>query len=326
MAEQTKAVQKWADVAMWSAPKHEDPQTPKVTVTMAPEDPLGIMAMINGMYVGKVYRSPAEVSDDERRQAWDDFAKSRLSEAPAEWFQLSILFENVSRAFTHQLVRTRMATYAQESMRFAVKEDVHDAVKLPPSLAGTKPFHEWVDDCMEAGVPAERQNASQEQWWRNNWDAALDAVAECYQKLVNSGMPAEDARGLLPTNILTRVHDRIDIKTLRNMAGMRLCTQAQFEWRGVFGALVQALREYLPEEHPNRWQYELIAQSFRPVCFAAGRCPMKAKADRHCAIRDQVDQMEERGIPSAIWEAESMPNRIRPEQWLADPTAARVAP
>jgi uncharacterized repeat protein (TIGR04076 family) len=322
-------VQKWADVAMWSAPKHQDPQKPVVVITWAPDDPLGLMAMINGMYVGKIYRSPREVSDDERRQAWDDFARSRLSETPAEWFQLSVLFENVTRAFTHQLVRTRTSTYAQESMRFAVKEDAHDSVKLPPSLVGTAP-----------GIPDPAwypEGEDRREWdylpdadkMRSIWDTLISHMGEAYEKLVAMGMPAEDARGLLPTNILTRIHDRYDVKTLLNQAGMRLCTQAQFEWRAVFAELVQALRTYLPADHPAAWQYELIAERFRPVCFAANKCTMKAKADRFCSIREQVDEFEERGIKSEHWEQpreEWGLRAIRPEQWLADPAAARVAP
>ena len=313
------ALEKWADVAMWSAPAHDDPQHPIVHVTVAPDDPLGIMAMINGMYTGKVYSSPSQVSDEERREAWEAFAVSRLSETPGEWLQLSILFENVTRAFTHQLIRTRTATYAQESLRFAFKEDMGTAVKLPPSLAGTA-----------GGQPLGAEDSAVE-WMRNVWDEAVKAIEEAYGQLVDMGMAAEDARGLLPTNILTRVHDRVDIKALLGVAGMRLCTQAQFEWREVFAKLVQALREYLPEDHPNRWQYELIAERFRPVCFAANRCPMKAKSDRYCSIRAQVDGFEEQGTPSSEWEDTSRTfigniRPIDPEQWLADPTAARVRP
>ena len=34
------------------------------------------------------------------------------------------------------------------------------------------------------------------------------------------GVPAEDARGLLPTNIATRLHYRTDLRNLVNTAGM----------------------------------------------------------------------------------------------------------
>jgi flavin-dependent thymidylate synthase len=329
----TKDIQKWADVAMWQARKHDDPQHPKVTITMLYGDPLGVMAMVNGMYTGKVYSSPSEVPDAERREAWEAATVSKLSETPLEWIQMSILFENVSRAFTHQLVRTRMATYAQESMRFAVKDNVQDAVKLPPSLAGTIPDIDFRAQCKAAGIWAEG-NRSREQRWRMRWDRALTAVAQAYDENVNTGMPAEDARGLLPTNVLTRVHVRIDMKSLLHLAGLRLCTQAQFEWREVFARVAQAFRNLVPEGHPWSWQYELIADSFRPVCFAAGHCPMQASSDRACSIRPQVEAFAAAGVPSSDWDQDlegingqrEWVRGIRPEQWLLDSTAARVAP
>jgi len=326
----TRDVQRWADVAMWKAPRHNDPQKPKVRVTLMTGDPLGAMAMVNGMYTGKVYSHTSQVSDAERRETWEAATVSLLSQAPLEWLQMSILFENVSRAFTHQLVRQRMAGYAQESQRFAVKDDIGDAVKLPPSLAGTMDDVEFVKEMHDQGLMA-NLNRSREQRWRMRWDRALAEVEKAYKENVDDGMPAEDARGLLPTNTLTRIHMHVDMGTLLKMAGTRLCTQAQFEWRAVFAELARAIRQTVPESHPWRWQYELIASSFRPVCFAANRCTMKAKSDRFCAIRDQVDVFEANGIKSDRWEDWQLGGivggrAIRPEQWLADPTAARVAP
>lgn len=319
----TKAVQKWADVAMWKAPEHTDPQKPRVTVSMVTPDPLGVMAMVNAQYTGRNLTSPSQVTDDERREAWHAATVSKLSETPLEWIQWSINFENVSRAFTHQLVRTRMATYAQESQRFAVKEGLASATKLPPSLAGTMSLEEW----NEPGGLDMYRDPSPQQLWRNVWDEVLASVESGYEQLVANGMPAEDARGLLPTNMLTRVHMRVDMKTLIKLAGERLCTQAQFEWRAVFAELAKAIREYpgLPEH--DSWQLDLIASSFRPVCYQVGHCPMQAKSDRHCSIRAQVDEFELHGVPSSEWEhgSETL-HPIRPKQWLADPTAARVAP
>lgn len=339
-----KQVQKWADNAMWSAPQHDDPQHPKVTLTMAPADPLGQMAMVNGMYVGKIYTSAYQITDAERRQAWQDFAKSKLSETPAEWFQVSILFENVTRAFTHQLVRTRLATYAQESLRFAVKEDLSTAVKLPPSLVGVE----------EEPDP---RGATEDQLKLGVWNTAVRNIDAAYRTLVESGMPAEDARGLLPTNVLTRVHMRTDIKTLINMAGMRLCTQAQFEWREVFAQLAKAFREYRTEyvntdglSDDAHWQWKLVSKAFQPVCYRAGYCPVKASADRTCTIRNRVTANAEVGRKSEEWSEEydivhdnpilsgAGPHSvvrtgtdgapvfigaIAPIEWLADHTAAR---
>lgn len=347
-----KVIQKWGDPAMYSAEKHEDPQKPKVTLTYGPNDPLGLMAMTGGLYQGKVHRSPADVTDKERHDAWKAATDSKLAQTPLEWVQFSILFENVTRAFTHQLVRTRTATYVQESMRFAVKEDVAEAVKLPPSIDGTT--GEWQDALKEAQHKYARMESawdgsekeefqdglarlSQPERWRHHWDDAVNVIQEAYESLVNDGMPAEDARGLLPTNTLTRVHMRVDLKSLLNLAGLRLCTQAQWEWRVVFAELAKSIREYGDEtEYENTdgqrynafWQYELISDAFRPVCYAANKCTMKGMADRHCSIRERVDEFESAGIPSSEWGREHIGkdgirmDGIQPVEWLANPRAA----
>jgi flavin-dependent thymidylate synthase len=342
-------VQKWADVAMWEAPQHTDPQRPKVTVSVCTPDPLGVMAMVNAQYTGRNLTDPLQVTDEERREAWEAATVSKLSETPLEWIQWSINFENVSRAFTHQLVRTRMATYAQESMRFGVKDQLADSTKMPPSLAGTLPWDEFAQEMAAEGVDP-RINASEAQLWRKAWDEALLTVQQVYEQLVDNGMPAEDARGLLPTNILTRVHMRVDMKTLLHLAGLRLFTQAQFEWRAVFAELAEAIRAYgfITAAPDTQWQYNLMADSFRPVCYAAGHCPMKAKSDRYCSIQKRVDAFAEIGRDSSTWGrswagegqtvtaaqgvcrgADDKPvkiNAIHPAEWLADPTAARKAP
>jgi hypothetical protein len=217
-------------------------------------------------------------------------------------------------------------------MRFAVKEDLSTAVKLPPSIVNAYPALNAMEDILagdqygritvdEAVEIADRQ-ATEEDRQRWIWDDTVATISNAYNKLVASGMPAEDARGLLPTNVLTRVHMRTDIKTLINMAGMRLCTQAQFEWREVFAQVAKAFRTFgdsqryesrasdqkpgSPPAHEgsSKWQYDTIAQAFQPVCYRAGHCPMQASADRTCSIRNRVQANAEVGRKSSEWAIE----------------------
>ena len=58
--------------------------------------------------------------------------------APLEWIQVALLIEGVTRAFTHQMVRQRTATFVQESLRFAVKDNAAFEVALPPSISCLK--------------------------------------------------------------------------------------------------------------------------------------------------------------------------------------------
>src|SRR5690606_29530142 len=118
------------------------------------------------------------------------------------------MIEGVTRSLTHQMVRQRTAVYAQESLRFAVKENMAESVALPPSLEGARSMREIYDDFDTIGF----DNLSDIDKQRYRWGIAMQNVETAYDYLVNSGIPAEDARGLLPHNITTRLHYSTDLR------------------------------------------------------------------------------------------------------------------
>lgn len=277
----------WIDPAMYGAEGMPEDATerPRVTLLSATPDPLGALAAACLMYEGVVIRDLAEVTDEQRKHYWAEAFKTHLK-APFEFIDLHFMVEGVTRAFTHQMVRQRTAVYAQESLRFAVKEQI--SARPGPLTAADA----------EAGAV---------------WNAGVTMIWEAYKALIALGVPAEEARGLLPHDTLTRLHFKTNLRNLADHLGNRLCTQAQFEWRLVAADLKRAIREYAPRVAPRSgWQFQLIAESpiFQPVCFSAGRCPFKASFDRGCTIRGRVDLGEF--------------SRIRPEEWLADPRAGWV--
>jgi flavin-dependent thymidylate synthase len=308
---------------------------PRVTLLNATPDPLGSLAALNFMYSGRVVRNLAEITDAERRMWLEEVTKSEL-QGPLEVVQFHFLVEGVTRSFTHQMVRERQAFFAQESLRFAVPEEdwvASGRVPYPPSVAGG----EWI-----------AQTA---------WDDAVAMAQTGYEQLINLGIPAEDARGLMPHSITTRLHWVLDLRGLLHVAGLRLCTQAQFEWRYVMASVVQTLRGF---SHTTRkdlnsasyifendaWQFQLIADKLRPVCYQIGRCGFKNKFDRPCSIRDRVDANERESRPAKYWDKPlegcavdpqcsggllcdspvTLIEPIHPSEWAADPTAARRKP
>jgi flavin-dependent thymidylate synthase len=339
---------KWADRAMYVS-EPATSKAPVVTLLSATADPLGEIASLCAMYTGKVVRSLRDVTDEERRTAMADMQLSKLS-GPLEAVTFHFLFENVSRAFTHQAVRTRQQFVAQESLRFAVVEDWDVRAPLPPSI--------------EPGSPEAYA-----------WQEVMATISDGYTQLVDAGVPAEDARGLLPHALTTRMHVVLNLRTLIHLAGLRLCTQAQFEWRTVMAGIVNALRQYGNRDveildrygdldtacgDPWSWQYAEIADLLKPICYQEGKCGFMASMDRGCKIRERVDANAKVGRPSSEWhedkdlgpanevfigmplfpwvrngrDVDGKPDRradrniipaIRPEEWAADPTAARYA-
>lgn len=297
-------VARFADVAMYQAEPMVQGATgvsPRVTLISATPRPLQAMGAAVALYAGRVKRDVFDVSPNEAATALDDMTKTTLK-AGLEFVDFHFFIEGVTRAFTHQLVRQRTAVYIQESMRFAVKDNAAIEVATPPSLQGLK------EDDPRFVV------------WRNE----VIRIAETYSQMINGGVPAEDARGLLPTNITTRVHYKTSLRGLMEHAGLRLCTQAQFEWRQVWNEIVKAIFNY---ETPglgmdmhfqsDNGQFRQITKLFQPICYRTGKCEFNASVDRYCRIRERVQAHAAKGESSKVWVD------ISPAEWMLDPNAAR---
>lgn len=336
---------------------------PKAYLLHMNPDPLGSIAAAALMYKGVVVRDLADITDEQRREMFAQIQQTKLK-APFEFVSMHWMVEGVTRSLTHQMVRQRTAVFAQESLRFAVVEDgFAERVALPPSLAGT------TDDNKYLGGE-EYHRLSNPEKWRIQWDDAVEKIDVVYRSLVNAGMPAEDARGLLPHNVTTRLNYATNLRNFQDHAGNRLCTQAQFEWRALWIRFVEAIRAYgasqtyemkrghrtnvlLPGSRfrfSSQWQFDIIADMFRPVCYLTGKCEFAAQdLDRKCSIRHRVDANHELGRPSADWASEvdhvegnpivsgvgpqsvvrngngrpMFIGAIHPREWLGNPGAAR---
>jgi flavin-dependent thymidylate synthase len=275
-----REVARYADVAMYLAePLTEEGEQlaePTVTLLDMTANPLRLMAAVSELYRGGVYRDPAEITKEQALE-WLGSARTSKISAPMEWITFSFLFEGVSRALTHQLVRQRTAVYVQESMRFAVKDNAMMEVLMPHSIAS-----------LPEDAPL-----------RVVWNNAVFQAADNYDNLVHNGIPAEDARGLLPTNIATRIHYHTDFRNLVAQSGLRLCSQAQHEWKVLWRHILNAIVEY--GSHHERWQQIAIASMFQPICYQTGKCEFMGPADRYCAIRERVEAHHAKGERPETW-------------------------
>lgn len=307
----SQEVVRWGDIQQYKSERmphnHID-----VHLLNATHDPLGTVAATCGIYEGKVYRSLDDIGYQQRVDAFHAMMNTELR-GPLETVQFNFLVEGVDRAFTHQMVRERQAFFAQESLRFAVKESFWDEVELPPSLKGLPEDHPRVAV----------------------YRSQLKSIGQAYQALVDDGMPAEEARKLLPHAVTTRLHWCTSLRSLIHVAGLRTCTQAQFDWRIVMARVAMALRAYARGQK-DEWQFRFIADQIRPVCYHQGKCGFMANFDRDCSIRERVELNHQYGRPSNEWHEpmtdsdNSVPDggvtvvpAIQDWEWAADPAAAR---
>lgn len=260
----TTDVQKWADKHMFVAEKSDAAAGPVAYLLGAPVDPLGQIAACAKMYKGEVVRDLRDVTNEERKDYLLQIQATVLK-MPLEAVSLHFMLEGVHRGITHQMVRQRTAAYAQESTRFAVKEDLGSATALPPSLDDTLSLDDLIKvDLAEREALGLQNDLADHRWneayvkqlkrdtlgrggpqaQRLKWDDAIKEVESTYLGLISSGMPAEEARGLMPTNITTRLNYITNLRSFYETIAVRVSDQAQFEWRKVAMAYALAMRQY----------------------------------------------------------------------------------
>jgi len=175
----------------------------------------------------------------------------------SSWEFVNYTFEitGVTRAFTHQLVRTRNGRYAQESMRTV---DASQAkVKTPYGL----------------GHPAEEL-----------FDSYAEEAMVNYQNLIFNGMPPQDARGILPTNVCTSIIAQFSLRTLHEMASVRLCTRTQGEYQDVF----REMKAAVVEVHPWADDFIQVACVNTGVCIFPRytECPIQQYTHNNIALHN----------------------------------------
>ena len=137
-----------------------------------------------------------------------------------EFADFSFRISGVSRALTHQLVRHRMASYAQRSQRYCV-EDGFEFV-TPTSIS--------------------KNEAANEIYLKT-----VDAIKKAYADLLELGVAAEDARMLLPNACCTEICVKMNLRELIHFCNERLCACAQWEIRAMAREMVKAVVEVAPE-------------------------------------------------------------------------------
>src|SRR5574344_1619516 len=153
-----------------------------------------------------------------------------------EHIQVSFALSNISRACTHQLVRHRHMSFSQKSQRY-VKEKGQFSYLIPPTVKKNPDLKIKYEDFMLK-------------------------ISNFYQELVDAGVPAEDARFVLPNATETSMVASLNLRELIHLANLRLCTRAQEEIR----FLVKKMCEELIKE--EAWLKPYLV----PKCERLGFC------------------------------------------------------
>ena len=134
------------------------------------------------------------------------------------WFAIA----GVSRSLSHQFVRHRIGiSFEQQSQRYVKFKQERLAYVMPESWTRAKLDDEF------AGL--------------------LQKTSELYRRALEAGIPAEDARFILPNAAPTNFHVMVNFAEMLHICDLRLCVRAQWEIRRMVALMRAEIKRVLPE-------------------------------------------------------------------------------
>lgn len=144
--------------------------------------------------------------------------------------------EGISRACSHQLVRHRVASYSQQSQRYVSHSEPFEAV-VPQSIKDNSTLLERYEELM-------------------------GQIHATYAELLDTGIPAEDARFVLPNAAATKIVISMNARELHHFFALRCCRRAQWEIRAMATRMLHQCRALSP----------VLFETAGPPCLG-GPCP-----------------------------------------------------
>ncbi|HKD67531.1 MAG TPA: FAD-dependent thymidylate synthase [Candidatus Binataceae bacterium] len=163
------------------------------------------------------------------------------------WFAIS----NVSRSLSHQFVRHRIGiSFEQQSQRYVKFKENKLAYVMPESWG-------------RAGLDAEYEDLT----------AKISAL---YARALAAGVPAEDARFVLPNAAPINFHVMVNFAEMLHICDLRLCVRAQWEIRRMVALMRAEIKKILPE----------VALYLQPKCGEnrMGYCDESLEDWRKCPL------------------------------------------
>jgi thymidylate synthase (FAD) len=229
----------------------------QVTLLSHSEDPMRSLYMAYRTCYSQL--TPQEVferiEDDRITEAqMRQFIEERLKTghaSPLEQVSFEFGISGVTRAFSHQFVRHRVGiSFEQQSQRYVTYKHAEFPYTIPATVK-------------KAGMA-------------DKMDELFGRVGELYEEMVAAGIPAEDARFLLPNATNTNFKITVNFQSLLHICDLRLCTRAQWEFRKVAAMMRAEVNKVAPE----------LGKYLQPKCgeYRLGYCDETEKDWAACPI------------------------------------------
>lgn len=183
---------------------------------------VGQMRMVE--YIGrKCYKSEGNITED----SYDGFIRKLISkghEAMIEHGSFSVCFI-VDRGVSHELVRHRLASWAQESTRYCN----YSKEKFGRELTFIRPFF-FDKDSTEFDA----------------WKVSMELAEKMYMQILDSGKSPQEARSVLPNSLKTEVVMTANFREWRNFFKLRADAPAHPQMKQVVKPLLGELIDLCP--------------------------------------------------------------------------------
>ncbi len=204
-------------------------------LTHTPEPELVVAAAARLCYSNSSIEALLEKSRTER-EAFLEKITSLGHLSVLEHVSFSFGVEGVSRACSHQLVRHRLASYSQQSQRYVSHRKRFSAV-TPDSIAENSELNQ-------------------------RYQQLLDNIHGFYAEMLEAGVPAEDARFILPNAATTKIVVTMNGRELLHFFSLRCCRRAQWEIRQLATQMLELVKPLAP----------ILFATAGPGCVRGG-CP-----------------------------------------------------
>lgn len=204
------------------------------------------------------YSSAADIDtilDNLTQEKSEEFIRYLMSmghSSPLEHISFTFGVEEVSRVLLAELTRHRIASYSVRSMRY-VSESEFDYV-TPKTI--------------------------KDKHLDGEYTALVESCRQLYDKMVDAGVPKEDARMILPNSTHTRIIFTMNLRSLLNFLSLRECTRAQWEIREMANKIAEICKEKFP----------VLFSTAGASCVNKGYCP---EGDKSCGIAPTMEQLHE---------------------------------
>ena len=162
-----------------------------------------------------------------------NFIKAHLNhESPFEHASLTVSIDGVSRSFTHQWVRSRIASHSQASQRYIGEKSGTLDVILPYKIAENPEAKAIVN-------------------------AYFEQMPDIISKLADLGIKNEDIRCIFPNAMATGIVSTMNFREWKHLFELRISSHAQAEIRNVSYHIWSFLNESIPLVWTNAWDRKI---------------------------------------------------------------------